>query len=142
LRQLSLMERLRVMTASTDGYVPGVCNIGRAEVRWRKLMAWIGFACALGLWGFFAYMKTPPQTRLWVAGPALLGAIGFLQAARGFCVKYGLGGVFNVGPEVGRTEAVVQAEARARDRRASLVIIAQAILIAGLAGLAAYAVPV
>ena len=130
------------MATSTDGYIPGVCNIGRSEVRLRKALGWTGLACALVLWGGFAYMKAAPLTRLWVAGPALMSAIGFLQAARGFCVKYGLGGVFNVGPEVGRTDAVEQAEARSQDRRASLMIIAQAFGIAALAGLAAYAIPV
>lgn len=130
------------MATSTDGYVPGVCNIGRSEVRLRKAVGWIGLACALILWGGFAYMRVSPLTRLWIAGPALMSAIGFLQAARGFCVKYGLGGVFNVGPEVGRTESVEQAEARSRDRRASLVIIAQALLIAALVGLAAYLIPI
>jgi hypothetical protein len=130
------------MANSTDGYIPGACNIGREEVRWRRIMAWIGVVVALGLWGFFAYAEASPPTRLWVGGPALMAALGFLQARRGFCVKYGLGGAFNFGPEVGRTESVEQAEARRQDRRASIRLIAQAVLIAALVALAAYATPV
>jgi hypothetical protein len=130
------------MASPTDGYIPGACNIGREEVRWRKIMAWIGVACTLGLWGFFAFAGASPPARLWVGGPALMAAIGFLQARRGFCVKYGLGGAFNFGPEVGRTESVEQAEARRQDRKASIRIIAQAALIAALVALAAYATPV
>jgi hypothetical protein len=128
--------------ATTDGYIPGVCNIGRAEVRWRTAMGWLGLVCTVGLWGFFIYAKASPSARLWVFGPALMAAIGFLQARRGFCVKYGLGGVFNVGPEAGRTDAVEQAESRRQDRRTSIQIIALSFLAAALVALAAYAIPV
>jgi hypothetical protein len=129
------------MANSTDHYVPGVCNIGRAEVRMRKAVGWIGLAAAVGLWGMFIYMKASPLARLWVAGPALASAIGFLQAARGFCVNFGLAGAFNFGPKLGATDTVEQAEFRRQDRRTAIVIIAQAVVIAVLAGVAAYLAP-
>jgi len=130
------------MANPTDDYIPGACNIGREEVRWRKAMAWIGVVGMLGLWGGLAYAKASPLARLWVGGPALMAALGFLQARRGFCVKYGLGGAFSFGPEVGRTEPVEQAEARRQDRDASIRLIGQSVLFAALVALAAFAIPV
>lgn len=129
------------MANTTDHYVPGVCNIGRAEVRMRKAVGWIGLVAAAALWGFFVYLKAPPLTRLWVAGPALASTIGFLQAAHGFCVKFGLGGAFNFGPNVGATDTVEQAEFRRQDRRTAIRIIVQAVVVAALVGLAAYEIP-
>ena len=123
-------------------YIPGVCNIGRAEVRLRWLLGWAGLAGTVALWAGLAIAGADPSTRLWVAAPALASAIGFLQAARGFCVKYGLDGVYSLGPKAGQIEPVDQAEYRLADRRAARWIIAQSLLIAAAVGAAAYWVPV
>jgi hypothetical protein len=128
------------MANSNNGYIPGVCNIGRDEVRWRKVLGWLGLVCTVGLWAFFVYAKASPLARLWVFGPALMSAIGFIQAARGFCVKYGLGGAFNFSRNVGATNAVEQAEFRRQDRRTSIQIITLSLLAAALVALAAYAI--
>ena len=77
-----------------------------------------------------------------MAAPALASAIGFLQATRGFCVNYGLKGVYSLGPKVGQIEPVDQAEYRLADRRAARWIIAESLLIAAAVGAAAYWVPV
>lgn len=119
-------------------YIPGACNIGRAEIRLRWLLGWIGLAAAVALWGGLAIAGAEPSTRIWVAAPALASAMGFLQASRGFCVKYGLEGVYGVGPKPGQIEPVDQPEFRRKDRRASWSIIAQSLLIAAAVGAAAY----
>ncbi len=48
--------------------------------------------------------------------PAAAAASGYLQAWLRFCAGFGSMGVFNLGP-VGKTEAITDPEARARDRR-------------------------
>jgi Na+/melibiose symporter-like transporter len=54
--------------------------------------------------------------------PAAIGATGFLQAALHFCAGFGMQGVFNFGPQVGKTDTVEQAEFRLKDRRTALRI--------------------
>lgn len=126
-----------------DGqYIPGVRNIGRAEVRARWFLGWVGLVIAVTLWARLAIAGAAPAARLWVGAPALAAALGFLQAARGFCVKYGFDGVCGVGPKVGQTEPIDQPEFRRADRRAALWIIAQSLLIAAAVAVAAYWVPV
>jgi len=123
-------------------YVPGVCNIGRAEVRLRWLLGWAGLAGTVALWAGLAIAGATPATRTWVAAPALASAIGFLQASRGFCVKYGLDGVYSLGPKPGQIEPVDQPEFRLKDRRAARRIIIESLLIAAAVGAAAYWAPV
>jgi len=54
--------------------------------------------------------------------PAFLSAEGFLQAAFHFCAGFGLQGVFNFGPELGKTETVEQLGFRRKDQRKALLI--------------------
>ena len=69
-------------------------------------------------------------------------SIGFLQAAWHFCATFGLVGVFNFGPNVGKTDTVEQAEFRRQDRRTAIQIIALSALAGAVAALAAYSLPV
>ncbi|WP_337173847.1 hypothetical protein [Paludisphaera sp.] len=126
---------------TTPGYIPGACNIGRAEVRLRWLVGWAGLVGAVALWGYFVWAGSPRPLRLWVGGPALMAALGFLQARRNFCVNYGLGGVAGFDAKAGRTERVEEEEARALDRRTSWRIIANSALIAATAAVIAYLAP-
>ncbi|MDG3003631.1 hypothetical protein [Paludisphaera mucosa] len=126
---------------SQTEYIPGVCNIGGAEVRLRKLVGWAGLIGAIALWGCFAWAKVAPPIRLWVGGPAFMSALGFLQARRNFCVNYGLGGVSGFGTRAGETELVEDVEAREQDRRTSWRIIATSALVAAAAAVAAWLVP-
>lgn len=126
---------------SAEQYTPGVCNIGGAEVRLRRLLGWAGLIGAVALWGCLVWAKATPATRLWVGGPALMSALGFLQARRRFCVNYGLGGVSSFGDRAGATEAVADSEAQARDRRTSWHLIGTAVVIAAAAAVAAFLIP-
>lgn len=119
-------------------YIPGACNIGRAEIRLRWFLGWAGLAGTVALWAGLAIAGAEPSTRIWVGAPALAAAIGFLQASRGFCVKYGLGGVYGLGPKPGQTEPVDQPEFRAKDRQTSRWIIVESVLIAVAAAALAY----
>ena len=57
-----------------------------------------------------------PLVRLVVIVPATISASGYLQAMLKFCAGYGQLGVFNLGP-LGKTTAITDADALARDRR-------------------------
>jgi hypothetical protein len=53
--------------------------------------------------------------------PAGVSASGYLQAQLHFCAGFGSQGVFNFG-DVGTTQSVADAQARARDHRRSMEI--------------------
>ncbi len=108
--------------AAIAGYVPGVCNIGRVEIRRRRQIGWIGLAATVVLWAVFWVLRVPAPWRLFLFLPAMMSATGFLQAALHFCAGFGLRGVFNFGPEVGRTDTVEQSEFRRQDRRKARLI--------------------
>lgn len=124
--------------ASDDTYTPGVCNIGRAERKLRWIVGWVGAVATLGVWGWFAYSEAMPAARLAIALPATVSALGFLQARARFCVKYGFGGVFSVGPRAGQTESVEDAAFRKADQQRSLAIVAGAVLVGLAFGAAGY----
>jgi hypothetical protein len=109
------------MTFGT-GYVPGVCNIGQAEIRRRRQSGWIGAGTTILAWALFAVFRVPSPWRLSLFFPAMIGASGFLQAALHFCAAFGTRGVFNFGPVVGATQTVEQAEFRRRDQRKARMI--------------------
>jgi hypothetical protein len=119
-------------------YVPGVCNIGPAEIRSRKLVGWLGLAASIVLWAAFVVFRAPALWRLSLFIPATASAVGFLQAAMHFCAAYGILGVWNVGSGVGKTDTVEQAEFRRRDRWKAVQILLYAVLIGIAAAAAAY----
>jgi hypothetical protein len=117
-------------------YIPGVCNIGPAEIRSRRLAGWLGLAATVLLWGGMILIRAPAVLRLLLFFPAAGSAVGFLQAAMHFCAAYGILGVWNLGPDVGKTESVEQAQFRREDRLKAARILLYSALI-GLAGAAA-----
>jgi hypothetical protein len=109
------------MSAKAE-YIPGVCNIGPAEIRRRRQSGWIGSGAAILLWGAFWIFRVPAPWRLSLFFPAMIGATGFLQAAFHFCAGFGMRGVFNFGAQVGKTDTVEQAEFRLKDRSKARLI--------------------
>ena len=98
------------MSQSQYQYVPGACNIGKVEIGRRQMLGWIGLFGGLALCAIFVVADIKPFWRLTLFLPAMLAAMGFLQAAWRFCAAFGFGGVFNVGPTLGVTEDVEQEE--------------------------------
>lgn len=98
-------------------YIPGVCNIGSAEIAVRKRFGWLGFALTALLWASFAFFHAGRLWLLLLFFPSALSAVGFIQAAMHFCAAFGLRSVFNVASEVGKTDTVLQAEFRAQDKK-------------------------
>ena len=119
-------------------YVPGVCNIGPAEIALRRRFGWIGLGVTALLWAALALLGANPYWRLTTALPAMLAAIGFLQAHLHFCAGFGLRGLKNFGPQAGKGDTVLQAEFRKQDRSRALQIIAYSIVLGAVVAVVAY----
>ena len=127
--------------ASRAEYIPGVCNIGAAEIRRRIRGGWTGLAVTIVLWAVFFVFRVLGPWRLFLFFPAAIGAAGFLQAAFHFCANFGMRGVFNFGPEAGKTDTVEQAEFRRKDRRKAGLISLASALIGIVIAVAGFLVP-
>jgi len=127
--------------ASRAEYIPGVCNIGAAEIRRRIRGGWTGLAVTVVLWAVFFVFRVLGPWRLFLFFPAAIGAAGFLQAAFHFCANFGMRGVFNFGPEAGKTDTVEQAEFRRKDRRKAGLISLASALIGIVIAVAGFLVP-
>lgn len=118
-------------------YVPGVCNIGSAEIRRRWQAGWLGFAVTILMVYLSVVGQWPAFGRAFIGLPAGLAAAGFLQAALHFCAGFGVLGIKNMGLVAGKTEPVEQADFRRRDQRRAWQIlgwsVAAAIVVGGLA---------
>jgi hypothetical protein len=126
--------------ASGEGYQPGICNIGPAEIARRRRAGHVGVGAATVLLAGLVVAGAPRPSRLLVALPAAVAASGYLQARLRFCAGFGSQGVYNFG-DIGPTLHVEDAEARRRDRsRATQIGVASGAI--GLAvGLAAVGLP-
>ncbi len=121
-------------------YIPGVCNIGRSEIKMRKLAGWIGLVITIILYGAFVYLGVARIWRVIIFIPFTMAAIVFLQARMHFCANFGMRGVFNFG-EIGNTDTVEQAEFRAADRRKAIRIILYSVIAGIAAAVVAYSLP-
>jgi hypothetical protein len=123
---------------STNVYVPGVCNIGPAEIRTRRLSGILGLVVTVVFLAVALIVGMPWPWRLFIFVPAALGASGFLQAGLHFCARFGMSGLFNFGDELGKQEEVYETEYRRKDQRKAVTIIVGSVLIgAAVAVLAA-----
>lgn len=126
------------MTNAT--YIPGVCNIGPAEIQ-RRRNGGIGGAVATGaVLAATVLTGAPKPLRLLAILPAAGAATGFIQAATHFCAGFGMRGVFNFG-DTGGTDTVEQAEFRAEDQAKAKRIIAASLAIGAGVGGAALLLP-
>ena len=124
--------------ASGDGYQPGICNIGPAEIARRRRAGHVGLGVAIGLLAGLLVIDAPAPSRLVIALPAAVAASGYLQARLRFCAGFGSRGVYNFGG-LGTTLQVEDTDARRRDRaRATRIGVASAAigLAAGLVSVA------
>ena len=111
-------------------YIPGVCNIGPAEIKQRKLAGIVGLSATIILFSVLLTVGFDKPWRLVIFIPAMIGAIGYLQAAFHFCVRFGTTGLFNMGTTLDTRESVDQATYRHKDQRKALLISALSLAIA------------
>ena len=112
-------QPLGAATGPQASYQPGVCNIGPAEIATRRRSGHVGVIATVVLLAILVAIGAPPVARLLLAIPAAVAASGYLQARAKFCAGFGSRGVFNFG-DLGTTQHVPDAEARALDRRRSV----------------------
>ena len=122
-------------------YVPGVCNIGPAERRQRKMMGWVGLAITVVALVLFVVLDVPTPVRVLVAIPAALAANGFLQSALHFCVGFAMRGLYNLGEKLGTEENVIDAEMRKADQKKGIQSTVHSLLIAAAVVLIAVLLP-
>lgn len=118
----------------SDTYIPGTCNLGKAEVRSRQIVALVGLVASLILATGLIATSAPQASGLTLFAPLMVFAIGFIQSRRKFCLAYGLAGTFNLG-KLGQISKVANPEDKAADRKTALSILAQATALAlGITG--------
>lgn len=127
--------------SSNNHYIPGVCNIGPAEIRMRRASGIFGLGVTIIMFFLFYVVNVDPLLRLLIFVPAALAASGFLQAQLHFCAKFGMSGLFNFGDDIRKQESVDQAEYRRKDQRKAITIIAGSASIAFGVALVAYWLP-
>jgi hypothetical protein len=128
------------ISTSGEGYQPGTCNIGPAEIARRRRAGHVGLGAAIVLLAGLVAIGAPPLSRLLVALPAAAAASGYLQARLRFCAGFGSRGVFNFG-ELGQTLQVEDVEARRRDRARATQIGLASVAIGVAVGLVAVGLP-
>lgn len=132
------------MVVALDGdqgtYRPGACNIGPEETAARRRIGLIQLVLAVTLGAVLSGLDTPPWTRI-VVWPLLAAALVTLeQVRRRFCVAFGLAGLRNFG-RLGQAERIDDADARATDRRAALVMVTYCALAAAAVTAVFVAIP-
>lgn len=121
-------------------YIAGACNIGKGEVRRRQFVALIGiFLIATSATTLLATDQAR-SARISVFLPAMIFSVGFIQSRKKFCLAYGLAGTFNFG-KLGSITKVQSAEDRKADRKAAIIILAQAALLAAAITAVFFALP-
>jgi len=123
---------------SNNEYIPGVCNIGPAEIAMRKRVGWIGLVVTVLGWAALSFFGASPYWQFILVIPASISATGFLQGYLHFCAGFGMRGLFNFGTEVGKTETVQQQEFRAKDKKRAQQIFIYSILIGVIVALLAF----
>ena len=123
-------------------YIPGVCNIGRLEMRRRLFVGWVGAFLTIACFVLFFTVDMPREWRLAVLFPASFAAAGFLQYGMHFCAAFGLLGVFNLSAREGKTDTVLESSFRRKDRVKALIILSLISLISVAVAAAAYLLPV
>lgn len=114
---------------TTNVYVPGVCNIGKAEIRSRRNSGLVALAVTIVALVLFLVLPIAAPWRLLLILPAAGAAVGFLQAGMHFCAGFAMRGVFNFGDDTHHTDTVEQAAYRRTDQRKAILIFGLSLLI-------------
>jgi hypothetical protein len=125
---------------SVSEYIPGTCNIGKAEIRQRQVVALIGlFLSVSALIGFIS-TKASPSIRLGIFLPLTIFSVGFVQSRKKFCLAFGFMGTFNFA-RLGKMSKVVDKASLAADRKTAAFILLQSLGLAAILTIAVYLLP-
>lgn len=98
-----------------EGYIPGVCNIGKKEIERRKQAAIFSFVLCIVCIALIQWFDADRIWKLLLFIPAASLGVSFQQWYFKFCVAFGIKGVFNFG-NIGKTFTVEQKEYFRKDR--------------------------
>lgn len=106
-----------VNTMSETNYIPGICNINRAEIAYRKRAMWSGVAGSAAV----LFLLIVLNTLWWVTAavlflPVYIACIGYLQVKNKFCVSYGATGRQHADENGDPVQSVSDVEALRADR--------------------------
>jgi hypothetical protein len=121
-------------------YVAGSCNIGKGEIRRRQTVALIGLFLVFFSASTILGTDQSRSVRLSIFLPAMILAVGFIQARKKFCLAYGLAGTFNFG-KLGSISKVQSEEDKKADRKTAINIFIQSALLAAAITLVFFALP-
>jgi hypothetical protein len=111
-------------------YIPGVCNIGDAEIRKRTRFGWAGLLAYILLGALLLLIDSDRTVRVVLFFPAFAASLGFLQGYMHFCAYFGLSALFNFGEAGSSPEEIWEEELRAADRKRAWQIIGYSAIIA------------
>ncbi len=117
-------------------YIPGVCNIGKEEIKRRKFIGYLGLITTIFILILFIIYDLQKIFRIMIFIPAFGSSMGFIQAHLHFCARFGLTSLFNFG-ELGNHDSVLQKEFRKQDKIKALKIIFYSLLIGLFFGITA-----
>jgi hypothetical protein len=110
-------------------YQAGSCNIGPSEIKRRRQGALIGAILFAITSLLFVVTNASTSIRLITFIPALLFAVGIIQARRKFCVAYGFMGVFSL-EKLGATKKVTVNQDLKTDRKYAIKLLLQSVAVA------------
>jgi hypothetical protein len=112
-------------------YIPGVCNLGKSEIRQRQVVALFGIFLTVSTATTLLATDQSRTSRLSIFIPALVFSIGFVQSRSKFCLAYGLAGTFNF-ERLGKITKVQSDEDRKADRKTAIAILLKSAALAAL----------
>lgn len=124
----------------SSDYIPGSCNIGKAEVKRRQIVAVFGLILMLISIVAITTSEQSRTARLSIFLPALIFSVGFIQSRSKFCLAYGLAGTFNFG-KLGDISKVQSLEDKRADRKTASLIMFKSIALAAAITAVFYLLP-
>jgi hypothetical protein len=125
---------------SETQYIAGSCNIGKAEIRQRQVVALIGlFLSVSALIGFIS-TKASPSIRLGIFLPLTIFSVGYVQSRKKFCLAFGFMGTFNFA-RLGKMSKIVDKASLTADRKTAASILLQSLGLAAILTFAVYLLP-
>jgi len=125
---------------SATEYIPGTCNIGKAEIRQRQVVALIGlFLSVSSLIGFIS-THASANVRLGIFLPLTIFSIGWVQSRKQFCLAFGFMGTFNFA-RIGKMSKVVDKASLAADRKTAAIILLQSLALSAALTAVVYFLP-
>jgi len=116
-------------------YIPGVCNIGKKETEFRRRFGYAGVTLSVVTAIFLYLLGAPNIFRIIIFLPVFTASFGLSQAYFHFCAEFAMVGVFNFSDTLRKTETVMQAEFRRKDRLKAIKILAISFAIASIASI-------